>query len=77
MGRLMDLANPIAVRLSGANVNRDTVSNVAKAGIAPDSVESRGFGIVKLIRGSPQPRPSGQEERDPLSREKIGDVARG
>ncbi len=77
MGRLMDLANPIAVRLSGANINRDTVSNVAKAGIALDSVESQGFGIVKLIRGSREPQPSGQEERDPLSREVISDVARG
>jgi ubiquinone/menaquinone biosynthesis C-methylase UbiE len=77
MGRLMDLANPIAVRLSGANINRDTVSNVAKAGIALDSIESRGFGIVKLIRGSVQPRPSAQEERKKLSQEKTEDVARG
>ena len=52
VGRLMDMANPIAVRLSGANINRDTVSNVEKAGIALDAVESRGFGILKLIRGS-------------------------
>ena len=55
VGRLMDLANPIAVRLSGANINRDTVSNVEKAGIALDAVESRGFGILKLIRGSAGP----------------------
>ncbi|MBI2912700.1 MAG: class I SAM-dependent methyltransferase [Chloroflexi bacterium] len=55
VGRLMDLLNPIAVRLSGANINRDTVSNVARAGIALDSVESRGFGIVKLMRGSAGP----------------------
>ncbi len=51
-GRLMDLANPVAVRLSGANINRDTLSNVEKAGIAPDAIESSAFGIVKLIRGS-------------------------
>ncbi len=51
VGRLMDMANPIAVRLSGANINRDTVSNVEKAGIALDEVETRGFGILKLIRG--------------------------
>ncbi len=56
IGRLMDLANPVAVRLSGANINRDTVSNVAKAGIALDDVESRGFGILKLIRGSARQR---------------------
>jgi hypothetical protein len=77
MGRLMDLANPIAVRLSGANINRDTVSNVAKAGIALDSVESRSLGVVKLIRGSVQPRPSAQEERETPSQEKTEDVARG
>ncbi|KKK97780.1 hypothetical protein LCGC14_2649340 [marine sediment metagenome] len=56
IGWLMDLANPIAVRLSGANINRDTVSNVAKAGIALDSVESRSLGIVKLVRGSARQR---------------------
>jgi ubiquinone/menaquinone biosynthesis C-methylase UbiE len=61
LGRLMDLANPIAVRMSGANINRDTVSNVAKAGMALDDVESRGLGIIKLIRGSAGERPSGQE----------------
>jgi ubiquinone/menaquinone biosynthesis C-methylase UbiE len=60
IGRLMDAANPIAVRLSGANINRDTVSNVEKAGIALDAVDSRGFGILKLIRGSAGQRPSGE-----------------
>jgi ubiquinone/menaquinone biosynthesis C-methylase UbiE len=55
VGRLMDLANPIVVRLSGANINRDTVSNVGKADIALDTVDSRGFGILKLIRGSAGP----------------------
>ncbi|MCI0885636.1 MAG: methyltransferase domain-containing protein [Chloroflexi bacterium] len=54
IGSLMDLANPISVRLSGANINRDTVSNVAKADIALDSVESHGLGLLKLIRGSPR-----------------------
>jgi ubiquinone/menaquinone biosynthesis C-methylase UbiE len=76
VGRLMDLANPIAVRMTGANINRDTVSNVAKAGIALDDVESRGFGIVKIIRGSAGQRPSGQEEREPPAREVANDVAR-
>ena len=63
VGRLMDLANPLMVRMSGANINRDTVSNVAKAGMALDAVESRGLGIIKLIRGSAGQRPSGQDER--------------
>ncbi len=57
-GRVMDLLNPIFVRLSGANINRDTVSNVAKAGIAVDGVQSWGLGILKLIRGSAGPPPA-------------------
>ena len=69
MGRLMDLLNPLWVRLAGANINRDTVSNVERAGIALDGVESHGLGIVKLIRGS-----SGQGA---LSQEVISDVAHG
>ncbi len=52
VGRLMDIANPIVVRLSGANIKRQTVCNVEKAGIGLDAVESRGLGLVKLIRGS-------------------------
>jgi len=50
-GRLMDLVNPIAVRMSGANINRETVKNVEAAGIGLESVDSSAFGIVKLIRG--------------------------
>jgi ubiquinone/menaquinone biosynthesis C-methylase UbiE len=52
VGWLMDLLNPLAVRISGANINRDTVSNVERAGIRLNAVESRFFGIVKLIRGA-------------------------
>jgi ubiquinone/menaquinone biosynthesis C-methylase UbiE len=74
-GRLMDLANPIAVRMSGANINRDTVSIVAKAGIALDDVESRGLGIIKIVRGSTGQRPSGREEREPPAQEMANDVA--
>lgn len=51
IGRIMDLLNPMAVRLSGANINRDTVSNVARA-MNVDSVASRGLGIIKVIRAS-------------------------
>jgi ubiquinone/menaquinone biosynthesis C-methylase UbiE len=64
VGRVMDLANPIMVRLTGANINRQTVSNVEKAGIALDRVESRGLGLVKLIRGS-----AGEGEQKPAPEE--------
>jgi phosphatidylethanolamine/phosphatidyl-N-methylethanolamine N-methyltransferase len=40
VGRLMDLANPVAIRMTGANINRDTVGNVARAGITLDSLVS-------------------------------------
>lgn len=55
VGWLMDRLNPVAVRLSGANINRDTVSNVAGAGLKVDAVESHGLGIIKLIRAVPSP----------------------
>lgn len=32
-GRIFDLLNPLVVRLVGANINRDTVSNIQKAGL--------------------------------------------
>ena len=51
VGKLMDWTNPLWVRVSGANVNRDTVANVQRAGFELDGVESRMFGILKLIRG--------------------------
>lgn len=51
VGRLMDWTNPLWVRVSGANINRDTVGNVQRAGFELETVESRMFGILKLIRG--------------------------
>jgi hypothetical protein len=45
----MDRLNPLLVRLSGANINRDTVDNVAKAGFEVVDVDSHMFGLVKLI----------------------------
>lgn len=51
-GRLMDLLNPLVVRMTGANINRDTVANVGRAGIDVHAVSTR-FGIIKLIRGRP------------------------
>jgi ubiquinone/menaquinone biosynthesis C-methylase UbiE len=50
VGWAMDRLNPVVVRMMGANINRDTVGNVSRAGIGIDEVESRGFGIIKLIR---------------------------
>jgi ubiquinone/menaquinone biosynthesis C-methylase UbiE len=51
VGKLMDWMNPLWVRVCGANINRDTVGNVQMAGFEQESVKSRMFGILKLIRG--------------------------
>lgn len=50
VGKAMDLMNPIAVRLSGANINRRTVDNVRAAGFNDLEVESHMLGMVKTVR---------------------------
>lgn len=55
LGVLFDLLNPVAVRLTGANINRKTLENVRRAGLRIESAESLApCGIVKLIVASPQ-----------------------
>jgi len=49
LGRLMNLANPLLVRMLGENINRRTVENVAKSGLAVEQVTDLGAGILKLI----------------------------
>lgn len=49
VGKAMDWLNPLFVRLTGANINRNTVSNVSTAGLKIEDVESYGLGIIKLI----------------------------
>jgi phosphatidylethanolamine/phosphatidyl-N-methylethanolamine N-methyltransferase len=49
LGWLMDRLNPFFVRLSGANINRDTVANVQRAGFQVLAVDSFLGGLVKLI----------------------------
>lgn len=49
LGPLFDLLNPLVVRFRGANINRRTVENARKAGFEIERVESRFFGILKLI----------------------------
>jgi ubiquinone/menaquinone biosynthesis C-methylase UbiE len=46
---VMKIANPVVVRLSGANINRETVENVSRAGLSLVSVEHLWADIVKLI----------------------------
>jgi len=50
LGRIMDLVNPLMVRITGANINRDTVSNVTRAGFRVTRVtELDSVGIFRLI----------------------------
>ncbi len=58
VGKLMDLANPVAVRMSGANINRRTVENIAAAGLEVVSDERHLFGIVRVVEAR---RPTGKE----------------
>ncbi|MBI2875337.1 MAG: class I SAM-dependent methyltransferase [Candidatus Tectomicrobia bacterium] len=53
LGILMDLLNPLVVRMAGANINRRTVENVRRAGLTVESVDSFLFNIVKLIVARP------------------------
>lgn len=50
LGALMDLFNPLVVRLMGANINRRTAENVRRAGLEIERVEHLSVGgIFKLI----------------------------
>ncbi len=49
-GLIMDVMNPVMVRLSGANINRRTVENVQQSGWQLEQVEDMGMkGIFKMI----------------------------
>lgn len=56
LGTLMDFFNPVAVRITGANINRRTVENVRAAGFNIEGVENLGMGgIFKLIISRREP----------------------
>lgn len=46
---LMQALNPLIVRMMGANINRETVENVRRAGFVELHIEDRGLDIFKLI----------------------------
>jgi ubiquinone/menaquinone biosynthesis C-methylase UbiE len=49
-GKIMDLLNPIVVRLMGSNINRDTAGNVTRSGLELEHVENiGGGGILKIL----------------------------
>jgi ubiquinone/menaquinone biosynthesis C-methylase UbiE len=48
IGWLMDRMNPWVVRIMGANINRQTIENVTKAGLRIESVEH--LGLMKMVK---------------------------
>jgi len=53
IGPLMDTLNPVVVRMMGANINRQTVENVQRAGLRIVDVEHLSGELVKLIHARP------------------------
>lgn len=53
IGPLMDGLDPVAVRMSGANINRQTVENATRAGLELITVENLKADLVKLIHARP------------------------
>jgi len=52
---MMNLTNPVVVRIVGANINRRTVANVIKSGLKLEQVTDVGYGIFKLIEARKEP----------------------
>jgi ubiquinone/menaquinone biosynthesis C-methylase UbiE len=46
---MMNLVNPLIVRMMGVNINRETVENVATSALVIEHVTDLGAGIFKLI----------------------------
>lgn len=53
IGPLMDILNPIVVRIMGANINRQTVNTVDIAGLRILEVKNLMGSLVRLIRATP------------------------
>jgi ubiquinone/menaquinone biosynthesis C-methylase UbiE len=55
LGKVMDMLNPLVVRLMGANINRRTLENVQRAGLRIERVETVGpMGMIKYTVARPQ-----------------------
>lgn len=53
LGNVADVANPVVVRVVGANINRRTVENLERTGLVIEDVQDLWRGIVKLIFARP------------------------
>lgn len=50
LGKLMDLLNPLVVRMTGANINRDTASNIRNSGLRLVEEKDLWSDILKLFK---------------------------
>ena len=63
LGRLMDMLDPLVVRIMGAHIKRRTVENVRRAGLQVERVENWApLGLVTLIVA--RPSTGSRQERD-------------
>lgn len=53
LGKVMDILDPLTVRMIGPHINRRTVENVSQAGLQIKSVQDQGMKILKLIIAEP------------------------
>jgi ubiquinone/menaquinone biosynthesis C-methylase UbiE len=64
IGKLMDLLDPLVVRVMGAHINRHTAETVRRAGLEVEQVEDLApRGLVKLIVARPS-SPDGADTRE-------------
>jgi ubiquinone/menaquinone biosynthesis C-methylase UbiE len=50
LGNLMDILNPVVVRMMGANINRDTAENIRKSGLRILEENDQWLDILKLFK---------------------------
>jgi len=55
LASLMNMVNPIVVRIMGPNINRRTVENVANSGLKVEKVTDLAVGIFKMIEARKGP----------------------
>ena len=53
MGLVMDMFNPLVVRIIGANINRKTLENMEAAGLHLRRVDTVGMEILKMVIAEP------------------------
>jgi ubiquinone/menaquinone biosynthesis C-methylase UbiE len=53
LGRLLDTLNPLIVRLTGVNINRETVANIKKAGLKIEEERNLFNNLVKMVVACP------------------------